>query len=213
MTLFIYLGVLYIVFFITLYNWKSLTNSDFQFLFWLIILTTCVESAGIYHLKILGKGHPWVYKVYQLFEYPLICLYFFTILKNGTIRKLIYVSMALSTLYITILLTHPDRYEFLNRYKFLLIAFFIVIWSIAYFKSLLNTEIVLNIKKDPHFYVNTGFLLFFGGSFFLMGLIFYIKERDINLARNLYSINHVLNIFYYSLLAYGFICHSKSMKS
>lgn len=213
MTLFIYLGVLYIVFFITLFYWKSLINSDFQFLFWLIILTTCVESTGIYHLKILGKGHPWVYKVYQLFEYPLICLYFFTILKNGTIRKLIYVSMAVSTLYIVILLIYPDRYEFLNRYKFLLIAFFIVIWSVSYFKSLLNIEIVLNIKKDPHFYINTGFLLFFGGSFFLMGLIFYIKERDINLARNLYSINHVLNIFYYSLLAYGFICHSKSMKS
>lgn len=214
MILYFYLGVLFTVLGIAIFHFKSLINSDLKWIFYLVLLTTLVESIGIHFLIVEKKGHPWIYRIYQLIEYPLICFYFLKILRNNNVlRYLIYSSIAINTIYIATLLSYPDRFGFLNKYKFLLIAFFIVIWSISYFRNLLQSEVELNIKKDPHFYINTGFLLFFGGSFFLMSLIFYVQERDVKLATNLYAINHVLNIFYYSLLAYGFICHSKSMKS
>lgn len=213
MSLYIYLSVLSVVFLISLKYWRSLIKSDLQYLFWLVIITFIVEAVGTYYIRIIGTSHPWIFKVYTIFEYGLISLYFLRIHKNIFLRKLIYISMLIPVVTMALLLLYPDRFVMLNKYKFMMIALLIVSWSIMYFRNLLKSNVELNLKNDPHFYVNTGFLLFFGGSFFLMGLIFYIKERDINLARNLYSINHVLNIFYYSLLAYGFICHSKSMKS
>jgi len=213
MSLYIYLCVLFIVFTITLINWRSLIKSDLQPLFWLMISTFLVECVGAFYILIYNRSHPWIYKIYVVIEYSLICLYFLRILRAVNITKAIKLTLIAPPVYIFLLIAFPENFGYLNKYKFLLIAFLIVIWSVFYFRNLLDTSLELNLKKDPHFYINTGFLLFFGGSFFLMGLIFYIQERDMALAKSLYSINHVLNIFYYSLLAYGFICHSKSMKS
>lgn len=213
MSLYIYLFVLFITLVITLLNWGSLIKSDLQPLFWLIISTAFVESVGAFYILFYNKSHPWIYKIYVIVEYSLICFYFLRILKPLNITKVIKLTLTGPPVYIFLLIAFPEEFGYLNKYKFLFIAFLIVIWSAFYFKNLLDTSLELNLKKDPNFYINTGFLLFFGGSFFLMGLIFYVQERDMALARNLYSINHVLNIFYYSLLAYGFICHSKSMKS
>lgn len=67
----------------------------------------------------------------------------------------------------------------------------------------------INVWDNPHFWINTSFLLFYACAFLLMSLIFYIYEKDLALAKLLFSFNHILNIFYYSIMSYGFICQSK----
>lgn len=89
--------------------------------------------------------------------------------------------------------------------------FFSSILSLVYFKQLLDSDV--NVVKNPNFWIVTGILFFNAGFFFLSGFVSYLSQKDLELARKLFSINHLLNIIYYSLVAYGFICQRRLAKS
>lgn len=94
---------------------------------------------------------------------------------------------------------------------FLINIFTFILFSVLFFKQLLlsNDDII----DKPDFWYVTGILFFNAGFFFLSGFINFISEKDSNLASKLYSINHILNIIYYSLITYGFICQRRLAKS
>ncbi len=211
MSLYLYLIVLLIVFINTIRLKKHLQNGSFIYLYWLIIITTLVEGIGFYFLKIIDKPNPWLFKFYNAIEYTLLCCYFLSIFSNTILKISIKISVGFYITYIALGLAFPFDLKILNTYKFLVMAIFVCIWSVIYLRSLLQSDFEMNLWENPHFWINTSFLLFYAGAFLLMSLIFYIYEKDLALAKQLFSINHVLNIFYYSIMSYGFICQSKLM--
>lgn len=94
---------------------------------------------------------------------------------------------------------------------FLINVFFFVLYAIVYLSQLLRSD--ENVLANPHFWVVTGILFFHAGFFFLSGFVNYISQKDLELARKLYSINHIINIFYYSLITYGFVCQRRLARS
>ncbi|WP_341226185.1 hypothetical protein [uncultured Arcticibacterium sp.] len=129
------------------------------------------------------------------------------------IKRAIIISIPI-VIFLTPLLYYGQiEYDWSRYYKFVLVAVFLIGWAVLYFYELLNSENVFNLLDVPHFWIVTGIALFHTGTFMVMGLVNYTYSIDPEMATNIYSINHILNIIYYSLIAYGFYIQWKSTKS
>jgi hypothetical protein len=213
-SLFIYLFFLVTCFLVGVYYYKELTTS-LRHLFWLVVITLFVEAIGTYNLIALKKVAGWVFHIYQPFEYYLVSAYFLQIIRFPKIRKIILISIPLVILANVLNFLFIQGPNELSTYTFLLAAFLFCIWSCFYFVQLLRNEAQIDqtLEHNPHFWVCTGILFFYTGTYFQMGFSNIIFKHNVGLAQKLYYINHLLNCILYGMITYGFLCQSKYQKS
>ncbi len=202
------MSILSICFLIGLIYYKYLKYPERIFLGY-IIITFFVEWIGYYTLYLSPekKVSRLLYNIYLPTQFVLISLYFYQFIKNDRIKKLlILLTISFLCLFLSFILV---GYSF---FKTLMFSNFILsIYSIAYFRLLLKTE--EDVLLNPNFWIVTGILFFNAGCFFLSSFIIYISQQNLELAQKLYTINHLLNIIYYSLVTYGFICQRRLARS
>jgi hypothetical protein len=212
MTLYIYLIFLLNCFAVGLSLRKALPQK-LQILFWLVLVTLIVEGVGTYYLNVLHKPAGLAYRIYQPIEYVLIAAYFFNITSFVRVRTAILVSIPIIVvLNIINILVESDKKLF-GTYTFLLAATLLSMWGIIYFYQLIQEAEIKNPARNPDFWICTGILFFYAGTFFLMGFINYIYKNNPKLAQELYVINHLLNCILYGMVTYGFICQVRYQKS
>lgn len=169
----------------------------------LVVVSFIFESIGLYSLVYENKVAVNVFHIYQPIEYVLHVLYFLSIIKE---RWIVSLAKKLVYLYVPLLLFvgfAGDKYDLSNRLPFLMVTLIVIPLCIFYLSQLLKQDVYLSLKDNPNFFIVTGMLLFRTGTFFVMALVNHIAKTNIELARGIFSINHVLNIIYYGLLTYG----------
>lgn len=197
-----------------LYCYHKLNSRTVELIAILIVVSWVAESIGFYYLKSYNRVNHLPFVIYHFIEYYLIARYFSIIFKNILLKKIAYRSIILVFVFFTL-------YEFLHItfsylptiVESLLISFLTVIACVLYFRQLLNVDIELSITHNPYFWICTGMLIFHAGGFILMGFINGLYNYDRELARRLFVINHILNIFHYGLLSYGLYLQWKQKKS
>lgn len=173
--------------------------------FYCILCAFIVEWFGFYSLYLspYKQINSLIYAIYNPLEFTIIGLYFYNIVDSKRKKNLF---ILLIILVVSIEITGTIL-KF-SMFKTLMIAyFFSSILSLIYFKQLLDSDI--NALQNPNFWIVTGILFFNAGFFFLSGFVSYLSQKNLELARKLFSINHLLNIIYYSLVTYGFICQRR----
>lgn len=211
MSLYIYLAVL-IGCLATGFYYRKILSQGLRLLLWLVLIAAIVEMVGTYHLRFLFITASLIYRIYQPIEYILLAGYFFTIITSPAKRKLIILSIPVVVLVNLLNLFANQQYKSLGLYAFLLAALLFVIWSIFYFFQLFKSNDGENPAHIPAFWICTGILFFYAGTFFQMGFTNMIYKHNPDLAKKLYVINHLLNCVLYGMITYGFICQSKYRK-
>ena len=212
-SLYIYLSFLFFCFLAGVMYYRDLTTG-LKNIFWLVVITLVVEFIGTYHLIVLRKVAGWIFHLYQPFEYYFIAIYFLSIIISPQIKKIILTSIpvvVLANLLNYLLIQGPNQ---LSTYTFLVAALLFCAWSFIYFWEMFqNTESInQNLEHNPHFWICTGILFFYAGTFFQMGFSNIVFENNKEIAQKLYIINHLLNCILYGMITYGFICQSKYQK-
>ncbi|MGG7666496.1 hypothetical protein [Dyadobacter sp. BHUBP1] len=192
---------------------KKALPQKLQLLFWLVLVTLIVEGIGTYYLNVLRRPAGLAYRLYQPVEYLLMAAYFFHIISFAKVRTVILASIPIIVItnIINILVESDNR--LFGTYSFLTSAILLSVWSIIYFYQLIQEAEIRNPARNPDFWICTGILFFYAGTFFLMGCINYIYKNNTKLAQELYVINHLLNCILYGMITYGFICQAKYQKS
>ncbi len=188
----------------------SVSQKPVKLIFIYVFITFIVEWIGFYSLQISEQKtvNNQIYKLHTLLEFIIISSYFYFIIINKILKKIILWLIPIVLISLIIII----YWKILPMHRMFLISiFFFVFYSILYFKQLLDSD--NNILSNPNFWIVTGILFFNAGFFFLSGFVTYISEKDRLLATKLFSINHLLNIVYYSLITYGFICQRRLAKS
>jgi hypothetical protein len=209
-----YMTILSICFVVGIANYKYFTI-ELRLIFLLILITFFVEWLGFYNQHLIQKpiSNAYLYTFYSPLEFILIGSYFYKLLQNPFQKKVIIV------LFISVLVFFYfdlfDEYKGDNaNYQFYLLPnLYFSLFSIFYFRKLLMFDIEFSLRTNPNFWIVTGMLFFYSGFFFLSGFINFIAKQDKDLAQKLFTINHILNIIYYSLITYGFICQRNLAKS
>ena len=177
-----------------------------------VLITFLVEYIGFYLLYInpIEKIHFHLYVFYRPIGFLVLSLFFSKIVSNPAVSKLILFLIPVILLASLYFMLMGKDSKFHSQFG-LVSKFLLVIYSILYLKQILNSE--ESIFSYPYFWTVTGILTFYAGYFFLSGFINYISVQNLELAQKLFNINHFLNIIYYSLITYGFICQRRLAKS
>lgn len=190
---------------------REYLDGNFRWLFWLVIVTWIVDVAGTL-LRNTINNHP-LYHAFQPVEYGLYAMYFFHTLRQPLVRKIIPVSIVLMGVFSVVNALFFQSIWSQNSYSFMLEAALLLVWSVIYFFELYTNFTPQNLRELPEFWVSTGVLFFYAGSFFQMGLHRYLMRVDEPWARQLWVINLLLNILLYSLITVGFLCKTAQKKS
>lgn len=191
--------------------YKSFINPT-KIMYFYVAITFLTEMFGYYSLYLSSekKVNFLLYNIYAPISFLVISVYFCKIINEKKIKKVIFLMIPL-VLSISIFLSFSYSNKMLN-YRVLLFSMgVLIVYSVVFFRQLLNSD--ASFLENPNFWIVTGILFFYTGYFFLSGFINYIASKDAVLARKLFTINHLLNIIYYSLITYGFICQRKLAKS
>lgn len=206
----VYTLFLTVYFGIAVGRWKFLTE-NFRWLFYLICVTWVVETLG-YFIKYQVNTNP-MYHAFQPVEYTLYSLFFLETLRKSLVKVFVTFSIGLYALFAICNVLFFQSLHIPGSYNFILEASLLLTWTLVYFYELYVFFKPQKLWQVPEFWVCTGILFFFAGTFFQMGLHSYLIRTNRELANQLYVINHLLNILLYSLITVGFLCKASQKKS
>jgi hypothetical protein len=169
MSNYIYTFVLIICVLVGVYHQNAL-NKPIRYIFWLVSITLLVESVGLYHLKVVHKSVEWLYDSFLFVEYALMALYFRDIIVSISVKKAILISIPLLFFWILISFIFNREIFLWTSFSFLLVAFLLCIYSCVYLRQMLQIHIEDHLSQNPHFWISTGILFFYAGTFFQSGL-------------------------------------------
>ncbi len=177
-----------------------------------VVLTLIIELIGYYclYFSLERKVNVYLYNVYIPIGFSLLSLFFYLIVKSQFIKRIIFLVIPIIVSVNIFFIIQSPKPE-LNRGLFLYLKGLLIIYSIIYLHQIINSE--ESISSNSNFWVVTGIIFFYSGYFFLSGFIDYISKNNLQLAQKLFILNPLLNIIYYSLITYGFICQRRLAKS
>lgn len=172
-------------------------------IFLLVVIGCAVEMLGLPVFGGVGSSLP-IYVVYTLIEYLLISLFYYLLARNTLQHKIIFWG---SVAYICVFLAVLNGVDNIGEHFGYLSAaesVLIVLWVLLYLRQIMYHQIDMDLKRAPTFWISTGFLLYFLGSFFLFAS-FSLLLQDAEVAIQFYDIIHsTLNIINYLLICTGF---------
>lgn len=207
----VYLAVLTACLGVALFRRNRLTAS-LVWILCLVCVTWLVEVIG-YGLLRTKQSTYWLYQLFTPIEYAMLAGFFYTTIFSKIARQALLISVGLVAISATVYAWRVGVH-LPNSYSFMLGAGLLVLWAALFFYELYHRQETFRLWQLPEFWISAGVLVFYAGSFFQMGLLTYlVRSGNGALANRLYFINHLLNIFLYSLYAVGFLCKSTQKKS
>lgn len=142
-------------------------------------------------------------RMVTIFEFIFLSIFYYKVIKVNSLKKYYYVAFSL-----LLLISSYDIYKngFFSSdsitvtYTFILL----IIQSLATFYMLTQRLTHLNITCSPIFWVNTGVLIYFSGTFFLFLFNDYILKFYPKVQIQLWIINSIVNVFYNTFFSIGY---------
>lgn len=145
--------------------------------------------------------------LYQPFEFTFISLIYRETIKGETFKNCIKYLIPIFWVVAIILSVAVEGITSYNTYSFILGSVIIIFYGLRYIYELYDSPPETNsLLTVPFFWINTGNLFFYCGTFFQMGLNSYIDSLDPDMATGLQVINKALNYALYIFYFIGFVC-------
>ena len=185
--------------------WKNIRNTPLKWFVPYLLFIVIVEFLGRYMRTELEVSNAWLYNISVPVEYLFFVFIFFSYFKSVINRKLSIGFILLFGLYVVIFLFVNGIVNF-NRNVLLVGSFFLVIFSVLYLIGLYNQPGIINLGKQPVFWIAVGVLLFNAGEFSydLLPKLFFINRMDRG-AVIFRSINSYLNLLLYLCISISFL--------
>lgn len=208
--LILYLIVLFVCFLIGTNSYLHLKTKNILLY---VLLSVIIEIIGCYYLyfssgkRIFNFG----FQLFTIFEFLIFSLYFEKITFSKIIKKIIKLIIFPVILIYLFSFFGSIKVNFYNYQITTISNILFTIYSILFLKELLDRNVNIQIMAD--FWVVIAILFYNSCFFFLSAFLNYILLKDKELGKNLFQINHFLNIIYYSLFAYSFFLQKKEFSN
>jgi hypothetical protein len=204
---FIYQLFVYGCFYLIIFHYRGLPIRYLSIKL-LICLVVFSETIGAFYLIKFNRVVEWIYPISNILGFALISFFYIKVSfrKSSTFQNILIVGAGA-------LLVFSNISELTFFKPFQVYAFFVLIICVSYLLQIVKYKPELKLLSFPEFFIFLGMSIFFSGSFMVMGLVNYIYQRNPALARDIFSINHFLNIIHYGLITYGLYLAWKSTKS
>lgn len=162
-----------------------------------LALTLFLEGYAAYLALNMTKNlflYHWLIPV----QYIVFSLAYAATLSNPLFKRGILISIPTYLLLVLLITLHLQSIAEFNSYARILKNVLIISWTLLYYKEIFASLKVINLGKEPMFWVSTGLLFFSLGSFFTEGLMNHLLNLSYELAHTLNYISiflkYLLNI-------------------
>lgn len=186
-------------------------QQEIWFLSVLLIITSFIE---ITVLILISKKivFVWLYHLYNLVEYALLCLFLVPIVRSKSVAKLVKYSIPIFIVggfLLSLLFYRFKGFPGLNINIEGILLFILCVYILFTLEVTEDTPVF----KTTDLWICSGILIFFGTTFFYNGIYTRIVDIDEGQAVKLFSIiNRPLNIILYSFIIIGILCLPKKLK-
>ncbi len=158
-----------------------------------LLLTLLAEGYAAY-LMFQRTTNFYLYHFLVPLQYTLFSCLFYSELKGGRARKTVLASIPLYLLVSSLILLLLQETSEVNTYARLLKNVLIICWAFLYCREIFLGLTVVQLEKEPMFWVSTGLFFYSLGNFFVEGLMNRILEVSYALAHALYFISIFLGL-------------------
>ena len=183
---------------------KRLRSSNLYYFIPLLLTVVLGEFIGAYLKFVLHKNNGWLYNILTLIQFSFWIFLFKQFLKKTIHKKmsflllLVFFSFGLLNLFLI------QGFRYFNHYTLIVGAFIVVLQCCLYFFQLFNEEGNFKLLKTPMFWIATGAIFFFIGTFFYFSLYGYLRKIQIKWASSIFDLIITnLNIVFYSCISIG----------
>ncbi|HVU95444.1 MAG TPA: hypothetical protein VHE34_09475 [Puia sp.] len=145
-----------------------------------------------------------IYNFAMLAEFWLYAFYFDEILVNRTVRPLIKAYLwLLPAVWLILVILHQHDW---SSIFFVIGAIFTIFLAAFNYYQLFTADELVRLGASFEFWVATGLILFYGLNFPYLGMLNFLNKHYPDLARAMITGLQVLNIIFYSIFTYAFVC-------
>lgn len=183
---------------------KNIRHTPLHWFVPYLLLIVGIELAGRYIRTELHKPNAWLYNFSIPVEYLFFTFIFYSFYKSHFDRNLAKGFLLLFTVYVIISLGIRGISIF-NGTVLIIGSFAMILFSLLYFVELYNRPGIIDLRREPVFWIAIGVLLFNAGEFSYDLLSkFFFKQIDIS-AAIFRSINKYLDLLLYLCISISFL--------
>ena len=179
------------------------------------LLVVTITVAGVFAAAGYYTGEHYIPNLGMYFASYVLSFYlfsavFFKLLTTLRARWIIRAAMALFAVFVIFRLRYILTPGNFDSYTPALLSLAMMIYSVLFFNQQLNLPQITFIYKTPWFWVVTGLLLYYAGSFLILLTTDYLMVRDNTFIRGLWDLLDVLAVICNLLIALGFVWYKNT---
>ena len=141
--------------------------------------------------------------LFTIVEFSFLGLIFYKVFTHPLFKKAIIVTIiAFAAFAVINALFIQTLYEF-NTIARAVESFLLILLALLFFYKIFRESVVVHLGRYPMFWISSGILVYFSGSFFLFIFSNYILEQPGDMLYSYWGIHSVLNIFLNLFFAMG----------
>jgi hypothetical protein len=187
-------------------------RSDYVFkVLTLLLLFTFLSETTSFAFAHLVGNNSLIHKIYA----PLLVIFFCLIYYELFIARRVKILSICVSLVVFSFVLFVDIFQekaVSPAYAIMVIALELIFFSILYFYQMISNPSIKDIGRSPEFWLNTGVLIYFTGSFIFWATFDYFYHHGIIISQYMIVL-WVLNIIYYSTLGISLYFHGKTKKN
>ncbi|RQO75385.1 hypothetical protein DBR43_08495 [Pedobacter sp. KBW06] len=166
----------------------------------ILIAILAIYSASLW---ISSKNNLPVLHIYTMIEFSTIMLFYQIVFKNA-INKVWFIALISAFLVFCVVNAFfIQKWHIFNTYPRTLESIIIISTSLFYYYKITKQTLYIQIEKSATFWINTGFFIYFSGSFLLFMLSNYILPLSLKFNMIVWQLHAFLSCVLYCLIFIG----------
>lgn len=151
-----------------------------------------------------------VLHIYTMVEFTTIILFYQTIFKTYFSKRWAWLVISVFLIFCLVNATYIQDWKMFNTYPRTLESILVIGASLYYYYKITRQTLYTQIEKSPVFWINTGFFIYFSGSFLLFTISNYILPFSFKFNMMVWQFHAFLSIVNNILIFIGLWQHKKT---
>ena len=185
----------------------------FKTLLIFVFLYSIVDTIGNIMAAFYKLPNHFLYNILYSIQYIIVAFFYYYILKNLTLKKMIRGFFIVFPLFFIINSIWIQGFYTLQTYSVVLGGGFILLLAVAYIWQGYTSMETQSIFRDPVFWISLALLFYYGLNVPYLGMLNYLLKNDPNFALDYYiRVIYISDCLRSSLFIIGFLCNRTATK-
>jgi hypothetical protein len=203
--------VMYICLLVCWVNYRRLDPSYLRYFLWFLVFTALLETT-CYYLARHKIQNLWLYNLSTLVEVVFLSFIYSKAIEMPAIRKVIHWFMGFYAVLFIANATFIQGWHDFHTFTYVVGGLALLTWVGIYFIQLVQNPQFADLTEQSLFWISTGLLFHYIGKTPYLGMLNYLVENHMDVAKKYYVLVQILIVVEYCLLSAGFLCRRANHK-